>query len=92
MAVQYTASTASGYLTNVQMDYFGNNYVWSAHFSSPGNATAYVTPGMNSFMFMDIPVADPTTFVPATNSIGSLDLYFSGLVTGSTGYIMIVGN
>ena len=92
MATQFTASTASGYLTNVSVDYIGNNIAWSAHFSSPGNATGYVSPGMNSFMWMDIPTADPTTFVASTNSIGSLDLYFSGLVTGSTGYILIIGN
>lgn len=92
MATKYTASAASGYLTNVSVGYIGANRAFFAHYSAPGNATAYVSPGMNSFQYYLIQDADPTTYQEATNSVGSLDLYFSGLVTGSTGYIFILGN
>jgi len=93
MAATYmTASTASGYMTNVQYGYIGNQRAIFAHYSAPSGGSFYMTPGMNSFTYYNIQDVDPTTYVEATNSIGSLDLYFSGLVTGSTGYIFIMGN
>ena len=91
-AVNMTASTASGYITNVQVAYFGSYRVWTAHYSSPSAGSMYVSPGMNFLRWYDVEDGDPTSFVPTTNSIGSLDLYFSGLITGATGNIFILGN
>lgn len=92
MATQYTASASSGYATNVTHAYFGDKRVWMAHYSAPSNATGYVTPGMHFIHYVHVQDADPTTYQFASNTIGGIDVYFSGMVTGSTGYILIMGN
>jgi hypothetical protein len=93
MAATYmTASASSGYMTNVSWGYIGNQRAMFAHYSAPNEGSYYITPGMNSFTYYNIQDADVTKYVESTNSVGSLDLYFSGLITGSTGYIFIMGN
>jgi hypothetical protein len=92
VATKFTASTASGYMTNPMYDVsIGPFRSFVAHYSSPSAATAYVDPGMNSIIFVQAQDADPTTYQYATNSAGGQTVYFSGLVTGSTGYIFILG-
>ena len=92
MAYQMTASVASGYMTNPMWGAsLGPFRSFAAHYSAPSGSTAYVDPGMNSIIFVNVQDADPTTYQYATNSAGGQTVYFSGLVTGSTGYIFIIG-
>ena len=92
MATKYTASASSGYMTNPMYDVsLGPFRSFVAHYSAPSAATGYVDPGMNSIIFVNVQDADPTAYAYATNSAGGQTVYFSGLVTGSTGYIFIIG-
>lgn len=91
MATAYTASASSGYMTDVQFVSLGNQRGFLAHYSSPSNATGYVTPGMHTISHISVQDADPTTYYVTSNTIGGVDVYFSGLVTGSTGFIFIMG-
>ena len=91
MATEFTASTSSGYMTDVQYGVVGNYRALIGHYSSPTAATAYIRTGMPILKFYSIPDADPTTFAETTDGAGGLLLYFSGLVVGSTGYFYIIG-
>ena len=92
MAYKMTASLASGYMTNPIFDAaVGPFRCFVAHYSAPSASTAYVDPGMHSIIFTYVEDADPTTYARGTNSAGGQTVYFSGLVTGSTGHIFILG-
>ncbi len=91
MATELTASTASGYMTDVQYFVQGNKRVMQAHYSSPSATTMYVRTGMPILTWYNIPHADPTTYSETTDGCGGILLYFSGFVTGATGYINIQG-
>lgn len=91
MATQLTASTASGYLTNVAYIVQGNRRVMEGHYSSPGNTTMYINTGMPILTYFHFPHADPTTFTATTDGVGGIVLYFSGFVTGATGYFKVEG-
>jgi hypothetical protein len=92
MSYKMTASTASGYMTSPMFDVsLGPFRSFVAHYSAPSAATAYVDPGMGRVVFINVQDADPTTYQFATNSAGGQTCYFSGLITGSTGYIFILG-
>jgi hypothetical protein len=92
MATTYTASAASGYMTDVMADVMiGPFRCFTAHYSAPNAATALFTPGMAKIVFASCQDADPTTYQQTANSIGGINCEFSGLVTGSTGYVFILG-
>jgi hypothetical protein len=92
MATEYTASLASGYMTNVMADVaIGPFRCFIGHYSAPSADTGYVNPGMTRILFVNVQDADPTTYQQTANSVGGKTLSFSGLVTGSTGEIFILG-
>ncbi len=92
MATELTASTASGYMTNVQFVVMGNKRAIIGHYSSPSATTMYIRTGMPVLDYYNVPDADPTTYQEATDGAGGLLLYFSGFVTGATGYFFILGS
>lgn len=92
MATQLTASLASGYMTDVAWISFGNKRAMTAHYSSPSATTMYISTGMPILTWYNVPDADPTTYTETTDGVGGINLYFSGFVTGATGYFMIVGS
>lgn len=91
MAVTYTMSVASGYLTNVVYFNEGSFLVMNAHYSSPSNATGIIETGMYYIANVTVQDADPTTYVFSANSNGTYAVLFSGMVTGATGFIDIRG-
>jgi hypothetical protein len=79
-------------MTNPMFDVaIGPFRAFAAHYSAPSGATAYVDPGMNTIIFASVQDADPTTYQYSTNSAGGQTVFFSGLVSGSTGNIFILG-
>jgi hypothetical protein len=90
MATQFTDSIASGYMTDVMWGNMGNKRSFMAHYSSPVAATGYVEVGFNTISYIHVQDADPTAYQLSANAHGGLAVYFSGLVVGSTGYMMIV--
>ena len=92
MAYQMTDSITSGYMTNTMWDVaIGPFRAFSAHYSAPNATTAYIQVGMRDIRLVDIEDADPTTFRYTADGAGGMYVQFSGLVTGSTGYIFILG-
>ena len=100
MATTYTASVASGYLTDVLYYNKGTYLVMRGHYSAPNNATGIIeTPFYNIDAYY-VQDADPTTYALSTVATGSVttasadirqSLVFSGMVTGATGYFVIKG-
>lgn len=91
MATELTATAASGYLTNVAFIVQGNRRVMEGHYSSPSNTTMFIRTGMPILTWYNVPDADPTTYSETTDGVGGILLYFSGFVTGATGYFKIEG-
>lgn len=92
MATQLTASAASGYMTDVTWVSVGNRRGLTGHYSSPSATTMYIQTGMPILYWYNVPDADPTTFTETTDGVGGINLYFSGFVTGATGYFFIIGS
>jgi len=91
-ATKFTASTASGYMTNAMWDVsIGPFRCFTAHYSSPTATSQYISLGMHAIVFPYVEDADPSTLYYTANSVGGVDLYFSGNITGSTGYIFVLG-
>ena len=91
MAVTYTQSVASGYLTNVMYYNEGSLLIMEGHYSSPSNATGIIETGMLHISFKLVEDADPTTYKASANANGTMALLFSGMVTGATGCFQIKG-
>ena len=91
MAVTYTNSTASGYMTAISYYDDGPMLVMRGHYSSPSNATAIIETGMYAVTEYFVQDADPTTYVQSANANGTIALIFSGMVTGATGYFELKG-
>ncbi len=91
MAATYTASVASGYLTDVLYYNEGPMLAMNGHYSAPSNATGIIETQMFKIKTYYVQDADPTTYVQSANSNGTIALIFSGMVTGATGYFEIKG-
>jgi len=89
MATEMTASAASGTMTDCVFDLVGSKRVFRAHYSSPSADTQYILLGFQGISFVDVQDADPTTYSITIQAPG-VKVEFSGLVTGSTGFIQIV--
>lgn len=85
MATTYTASAASGYLTNVIFYDEGPLLVMAGHYSAPGVDTGLIETGMYAVDYYYVQDADTTTFVQTAGSNGTIGVYFSGMVSGATG-------
>lgn len=90
MATLMTDSTSSGYMTNVSWGVFGNKRTLIAHYSSPSADTQYIVTGFPTVSYVHIQDADPGRYQFATNTVGGVNVYWSGCVVGSTGYIFIL--
>lgn len=98
MAVEYTASIASGYLTDVVYYNKGTFLVMTGHYSSPSNATAIIETPFYNIETYYVQDADPTTFkfssnvtVATASSDARLSMIFSGMVAGATGWFEVKG-
>lgn len=91
MAVTYTQSVASGYLTNIIYYNEGSLNIMEGHYCAPSNATGIIETGMFNITYALIQDADPTTYVYSANSNGTYAVLFSGMVTGATGFFEIKG-
>lgn len=92
MATVYTASASSGYMTDAMYDVMvGPFRGFVAHYSAPNAATGAVDPGFAKVVFIHVQDADPTTYKLSANAVGGQTVFFSGLVTGSTGYMLMLG-
>lgn len=100
MAVTYTASIASGYLTDVLYYNQGQHLVFTGHYSAPSNATGIIETPFYHIDTYYVQDADPTTYAFSVNATGSVttasaninqSLIFSGMVAGATGYFEIKG-
>ncbi len=93
MATQLTASAASGYMTDAQWDVaLGPFRCFFAHYSMPASGTHYVDVGMSTIRLCYVEDADNVTFSFGTNSAGGQTVYFSGITTGVTGRMFVMGN
>ncbi len=90
-ATVWTASAASGYMTDVQYLSVGNTRVMVGHYSCPSAGSNYIDTGMPILKWYEVEDADDGTYVLATNSVGGLRLYFSGIAAGATGNFFIMG-
>lgn len=89
--VTYTASIASGYLTNVMRDTdLGPFRCFTAHYSAAAGSGT-VSPGFKTIVYVNVQDADSTKYVYATNSAGEMDVHFSGQSSGATGYMFMLG-
>ena len=97
MAVEYTASIASGYATDVVFYSEGSFRIMEGHYSAPSNATGFIETGFRNVDNYYIQDADPTTIVFTSTSTSAsappatIGVYFSGMVAGATGYFEIKG-
>jgi hypothetical protein len=89
--VEFTSSVSSGYATDVSYFSMGNRKAMMAHYSAPTGDRAYIETGMFAVEYIHVNDADPTTYVFSANAVGMQAAYFSGLVTGSTGTIFLLG-
>jgi hypothetical protein len=97
MATEYTASVASGYATNVLFYSDGPFRIMNGHYSAPSADTGYIETGFRHIDTYYIQDADPTTIIFSSTSTSAsappatLAVFFSGMVTGATGYFEIKG-
>lgn len=97
MATEYTCSMASGYASNVIFYGEGPFRIMRGHYSAPSNATGYIETGFRHIDNYYVQDADPTTFAFSSTSTSAsappatIAVYFSGMVTGATGYFEFKG-
>ena len=92
MAVtDFTASIASGALTDVLFFNNGPQLWMVGHFVAPASGTALIEPGMFNVSMAAIEKVDVDTQYFSANSNGTYAVLASGLATGESGYFMIVG-
>jgi len=86
----YTASAASGYMTDVQYGVMGNKRYFTAHFSgAAGTANLYVGFPTVSFALMD--GSDPAmTITSLTDGAGGIIVQFSGQAAACTGRFFVL--
>ncbi len=90
-ATVYTASVASGHLTDVTYYNEGSRLIMYGHYSSPGVSTGLIETGMYEVEYYNVQDADPTTYVQTSGSNGTIGVYFSGMVGGATGWFEFKG-
>lgn len=89
---EFTASIASGYMTDVQFVNWGNKVVFMAHYSAPDATSSFINLGMQVVDMAAIDEADPDAmYFTSTANVCGIQLCFSGHAAADTGYIYVVG-
>jgi len=91
MATTYTASIASGYMTDVVYADVGPQLIMMAHFVAPNSATAIIETGMFGIRMGAFTHGDLATFTSSANANGTYAFIASGHAAGDSGIIMIWG-
>jgi hypothetical protein len=91
MATTYTASIASGYMTDVVYANIGPSLVMMGHFVAPDNATALVDTGMFGVRLASMEGGDIDSTTSSANANGTITCIFSGHGAGDSGMIMVWG-
>jgi hypothetical protein len=91
MATVYTASIASGYLTDVVYADQGPALQMFGHFVAPDNATAIIETGMFGITMGAMDGADLASYVYSAGANGTYAFIASGLATDDSGIFMVLG-
>lgn len=91
MATVYTASYASGYLTDVGYADQGPSLQMFGHFVAPNAQTAIIETGMFGIYFGAIDGADMATYVYSAGANGTYAFIASGLSTNDSGIFLVLG-
>ena len=91
MATVYTASYASGYLTDVVYANVGPTVTMQGHFVAPNNQTAIIETGMFGINFGGMDGADMATYVYSAGANGTYAFIASGLATNDSGVFVVQG-
>jgi hypothetical protein len=91
--VEYTASLASGYMTDAQYIVMGNKRVLAAHFCAPSTNSGYIRTGMPVVDMAGVTQTDIDAMYFATATVGmGVNVHFSGHAQWDTGTIFIIGD
>lgn len=91
MATVYTASIASGYMTDVVYADIGPQLVMMAHYVAPDNQTAIIETGMFQVVLGSFTHGDLDTYTQSANANGTITFIASGHAAADSGMIMIWG-
>lgn len=91
--LEYTASIASGMMTDVVYSVIGNKRTMIARFSTPSTNSGYIRTGMPVVDLAAVSGTDNDVLTMAAATAGmGLNVYFSGHAAGYTGTIWIIGD
>lgn len=91
MATEYTASIASGYMTDVTYADIGPQLLMQAHFVAPDANTAIIETGMFNPILGTMNHGDIDTFYFSAGANGTYAFVASGHGAGDSGIIMVWG-
>ena len=91
MATTYTASIASGYLTDVTYANQGPALQMFGHFVAPNNSSVILETGMFGIYFGSIDHMDGDTVSYSAGANGTYAFLASGLATNDSGIFLVLG-